>query len=47
MNIYISEEHRQKELDRRKDNHNYVKWLLNEYLTSMLNEVLNDKQEVV
>lgn len=47
MKIYISKEDKQKELDRRQDNHNYVKWLLNEYLTSMLNEVLNDKQEVV
>ena len=47
MNIYISEEHRQKELDRRKDNYNYVKWLLDEHMNSMLNELLNDKTEIV
>jgi len=45
MNIYISEEHRQKELDRRKDNYNYMKWLLEEYADSMLNELLVEENE--
>lgn len=45
MNVYISKEHRQKELGRRQNNHNYVKWLLNEYLTSMLNEILKESED--